>query len=119
MTEVRVEDAERVARAMDALSEYVADPKDAMQSIAASAARTAARYAPRRTGRLSRSVRGSSGRGRAVVTATASHAAYVEFGTTRMPASPFLRLADRQMQDDAHREIERDIESAITRTGLA
>lgn len=49
--------------------------------------------APKRTGRLSRSVTPSAQGNTARVSASAPYGVYVEFGTRRMRARPFLRPA--------------------------
>jgi HK97 gp10 family phage protein len=113
--EIDVSDA---VRALERLSDALGDLRPAMSTIARQAAAQARLSAPRRTGRLSRSIDAEAGRARASVVAAAPYSRYVAYGTRRMRAHPFMRRADRVLTDVAQHEIERAVEDQVRRTGL-
>ena len=117
MADVEVDVSDAV-RALERLAGALGDLRPAMATIARQAAAQARLSAPRRTGRLSRSVRAESSRTRASVVATATYSPYVAYGTRRMPAHPFMRRADRVLTDVAQREIERAVADDVRRNGL-
>lgn len=86
----------RGAAVKDALDDAV---QDAMQATAEAAKQAAQDRAPVDTGLLRSSVyadvdaRGGSGRRTLVIGADAPYAAYVELGTSRQQAQPFIRPA--------------------------
>lgn len=67
---------------------------DAALGLAGKVAKRAKEIVPVRTGRLRDSIVASkSGKGEAEVTASAPYSIFVEMGTSRAPAQPFLRPA--------------------------
>lgn len=117
MADVEIDVGDAV-RALERLSDALGDLTPATRSIAAQAAAQGRLAAPRRSGRLSRSVRAEAGAARASVVATAPYAGFVHHGTRHMDARPFLRRADRVLHEDAQRQVEREVDQAIRRTGL-
>lgn len=121
----RVEGLSALVRQLEQLGGDVEDVKDVMAGIAAKGARLASGFAPRRTGALAASIRGNRAKARAVVTAgTASrtpYAAVVNYGWPRrnIPANGFMQRADNALQPIALRDLDKGLEQAIRRRGLA
>lgn len=83
----------QVAAGLSDAARLLADPSGLLADIAARVATDASSRAPRRTGALAGSVSAAGstvdGRPAAVLTWGVRYAAYVNFGTSRMPARPF------------------------------
>ena len=85
---------------LEALQQQIAS--GAMQAAligAEAAAREARELAPVDSGELRDSISVSAEEGGALVRAGASHAAMVEYGTSKMPPRPFMQNAARAAQD--------------------
>ena len=100
MAETKVRGADRLAATLRAAGNKLGDMTQASTTAAQAVTADAKSKAPRRTGRLAASIVGEGRRNTARVTAGAPYAAYVEFGTARVPARPYMRpaLAARQAQ---------------------
>jgi HK97 gp10 family phage protein len=110
-----------VADALQRLGERVDAPTDALDEIARQGAAQLRAAAPRRTGRLARSITGRRIGGRAVITAgngSAPYAPFPAYGTRDMAADPFLKRTDVRLTRDAGDRIEHDLDQTIRRTGL-
>ena len=103
----------------------VEDVKDVMASIADKGARLAAGFAPKRSGDLAATIRGNRAKSRAVVTAgrgsSVSYAGVQNYGWPKrnIPANGFMQRADNALQPIALRDLDRGLERAIRRRGLA
>ena len=85
-----------VVRRLNALPDrLMKQAKQAAVAAAAQAAQTARELAPLDTGALRQSISHSAADDGAVVTASAPHAAMVEYGTSKMPPRPFMLPAAR------------------------
>lgn len=119
----RVEGLNSVIHALVALGVDLDDLKGAMAEIARFGAVEASRHAPKRSGRLSRDVRGNRAKGKAVITAgrvSVPYAGVQNFGwaARNITATGFMQKADRAVQPYALRRLEADINRAIARRGL-
>src|SRR4051812_42073766 len=114
----RVTGHAEVARALRSLGVEVDDLKAAFAALAAEGAQVAARHAPRRTGRLAGSIRGTRARSAAVVTASVPYAGAINYGWPRrgIAAAGFMQAADSAPRAVA--ALEAEINRAIARKGL-
>lgn len=90
---VEVKGAKELARALKRAGVQVRDMKDANQAVGNVVVRASVPLTPRRTGALAGSIRASREQSAATVRAGGGrvrYAAYVEYGTSRMGARPFL-----------------------------
>lgn len=121
---VRIEGLNGVVRELTALGLDVDDLKTAFGSIAAQGAQLASQFAPHRSGRLARSVRGNRAKNKAIVTAgrksSTPYAGAINYGwpAHNIRASEFMERADEAMRPVAVRQLEREIDRAIRRRGL-
>jgi hypothetical protein len=120
----RVEGLSRVTRGLKALGLDVDDLKDAFARIAREAAQTAARHAPKKSGRLAATVRGNRAQSKAVVTAGRAAVPYagpINYGWPRrgIRAAGFMQVADEEMRPKALSILEDEINQAARRRGLA
>lgn len=121
---VRVDGLNQVVTGLLAIGVEVEDLKGAFSSIAAMGARQAARYAPKRTGRLASDVRGNRSRSKAVVTAGRASLPYagpINYGWARRNIEPslFMQKADQAVRPFALRRLEAEINTQIRRRGLS
>lgn len=119
----KVQGLSQVVRDLQRLGLEVEDLKEAFSSIADQGSRTAAMYAPRRTGALRASIRGNRAKSKAVVTAGRASVPYagpINYGWPRrgIAASGFMQKADEQMRPHAIRLLEDEINRQIRRRGL-
>ena len=120
----RVEGLSAVLRALKALGLEVDDLKDAFSRIATEGAQSAARHAPKKSGRLAGSLRGNRAQSKAVITAGRSsirHAGPINYGWPARGIAPsgFMQKADDEMRPKALSILEEEINAAIRRKGLA
>lgn len=120
---VRISGLTAVTRALLEIGLEVDDLKDAFSNIAARGARAAAQFAPKRSGRLARDIRGNRARSKAVITAgrvSVPYAGPINYGWAAHNIAPngFMQKADQVIQPWALRELERDINKQIARRGL-
>lgn len=120
----RVQGLNAVVRDLQAMGLEVEDLKDAFSSIAAEGAQVAAGYAPVRSGRLSRDVRGNRAKSKAVVTAGRASVPYagpINYGwpARNIAANGFMQKADEVMAPRAIQMLETEINTQIRKKGLA
>lgn len=121
----RVEGLNALIRQLEQVGGDVEDVKDVMASIADKGARLAAGFAPRRSGALAATIRGNRAKARAVVTAgrgsSVPYAGVQNYGWPKrhIPANGFMQRADNALQPIALRDLDRGLERAIRRRGLA
>ena len=121
---VRVEGLNQLTRDLLALGLTVDDLKGAFGAISAQGAALAADFAPHRTGRLARSVRGNRAKNKAVITAgrksSTPYAGAINYGwpARGIEASEFMQRADLAMRPVAVEKLEAEIDRAINRRGL-
>jgi hypothetical protein len=121
VSHVEVTGTGEVAAALVGIGDRLDDPIDALKDLARLGAAQLAAAAPRRTGRLARSIQGRRIGGRAVITAGNADVKYAPFpayGTREMAADPFLRRVDSTLTGQARQRIEQDIDDEINRSGL-
>lgn len=90
---VQITGADTLARTLHAAGKDLQDWAAVNADAAAKVEVDAKRRAPHRTGALGHSISAASDQGGAQVAAIARYARYVEYGTRRSPARPFLRPA--------------------------
>jgi HK97 gp10 family phage protein len=90
---IRVTGAARLETTLNRAARDVERMEEATARAAELVAEDAARRAPKRTGRLARSVVSRPRAGVAQVAATAPYGMFVEYGTSRNPPRPFMRPA--------------------------
>ena len=120
---VRVEGLNQLTRNLIELGLEIDDLKEAFGGISAEAAQVAAGFAPKRTGRLAASVRGSRAKNKAVVMAGRASVVYagpINYGwpARKIAASGFMQKADEVMAPKALQALEDAIESKIKSKGL-
>jgi hypothetical protein len=120
---VRLSGLNETVRALQRAGADVDDLKDTMAEIAALGARTAASLAPKRSGRLSGSIRGNRAKSKAVVIAGRARIPYagaINYGWPRrsIRASHFLQRADPVIQARAVPMLEQGLDEAIRNAGL-
>lgn len=99
MLEVKVEGLERFVEGMRGFRVDVQTAiREASEWTAMEAANRARSRAPVRTGRLRGSIQTLTASAESKVQVTAPYAGYVEFGTRRMRAQPFLRPSVQEVQ---------------------
>ncbi|WP_134739997.1 hypothetical protein [Nocardioides sp. 503] len=119
----RVDGLNQVVRGLLEIGVEVEDLKGAFSSIADMGARTAARFAPKRSGRLAGDVRGNRARSKAVVTAGRAALPYagpINYGWAKHNIEPsmFMQRADNAVRPFALRRLEAEINIQIRRRGL-
>lgn len=121
---VRVQGLNAVVRDLQRFGVDVEDLKDAFSGLAAEGAVLAARYAPKKSGRLAGDVRGNRAKSKAVVTAgrkSVPYAGPINYGwpARHIAASGFMQRASDVMEPRAVSELERAINKQIRRRGLS
>lgn len=99
-TRVEVEGAEALAASLNRVAGELDNLTSAGQAAGQAVKTRAASGAPVRTGALARSVYATATGDEVVVGARASYAAYQEYGTSTVPASPYLRPALEAAQSE-------------------
>lgn len=120
---IRVEGLNAAVRSLIALGADVEDLKDAFAKIARFGEIEAARFAPRRTGRLAGDIRGNRARSKAVITAGRARLPYagpINYGwpARNIQPSHFMQRADEAVQPYALRVLEEDINRKAQQKGL-
>lgn len=111
-----LQDTHRLAARMQALSKDIeAQALAALAEGAQAVADTARSLAPKRTGELQSSIRVVEGDDGVTVEATAPHAAFVEFGTLKQPARPFLAPALAACRPAIVERVARAVRAAIAK----
>jgi HK97 gp10 family phage protein len=99
---VQVRGAKQLSRALKKAGVQIKDLKDANQRVADVVVRAAGPLTPRQTGRLAGSIRSARQQSAAVVRAgggSIRYARYVEYGTSKMTARPYLTAGMYGSQD--------------------
>ena len=120
---VRVEGLKRAVRSLQRAGAEVSDLKGVFAEIAAEGATLAARYAPKRTGRLAGTVRGNKAKNKAVVLAGRARVPYagaINYGWPKRNIKPanFLARADAELQERVPQMLEEGIQRIIERNDL-
>lgn len=122
---VKVTGIRELARSMRQLGATFDDLNDAFSDIAVQGARLAAEFAPFRTGRLARAVRGTKRQKNKAVVRVAlreasEYAGVINYGWPKrnIQASEFMQKADAALLPYALNRIEQDAQKAIRRRGL-
>lgn len=120
---VRVTGLNSLVRNLHKMGVSLEDLREAFGKLAADAADLAADLAPRRTGRLAASIRGSRARNYAAVTAGSkrvSYAGVINYGWPKrnIEASRFMQRADMLMRPRATAEIQAAINRLIRQGDL-
>lgn len=113
---VRVEGLRETIRSLEAVGVQVADLRQAFGAIAKEARSLAAGYAPRRSGALQRSIRASTSKNYAAVTAGSSkvpYAAPINYGWEKrhIVGAGFMQRADAAIRP----HVLRDLQEALDR----
>lgn len=98
-----ISDLDKIINGLDAAID------DALLTMAELCAEYAAHEAPVRTGALRASIEPVEAFGGYFVRAGAKHAPYVEFGTSRMAAQPYMEPAGQRMNVNAQKVVERSL----------
>ncbi|WP_235739036.1 hypothetical protein [Nocardioides alcanivorans] len=120
---VRVEGLTRATRALRSMGVEVNDLKDAFSRISTTGAGIAARFAPKKSGRLASNVRGNRAQSKAVIRAggaAAPHAGPINYGWPKrgIKASGFMQRADREIEPYAVSMLNDEIDTLTKRKGL-
>lgn len=120
---VRVTGVPAAVAALRTIGIEVEDLKDAFSEISRQGAVLAARYAPKRSGRLAGDVRGNRSRSKATIAAggvAVPYAGAINYGWARHNIEPagFMQAADRALQPYALQRLEDDINQAIQKRGM-
>ena len=94
------------------------------RAIADEGVRLAARFAPRRSGRLARSIKASASQSKAVIRAGSAAAPYagpINYGwqSRRIPPAHFMQKADLVLRRTVPPRLERQIQRIIRRQGMS
>jgi len=120
---VRVEGLNKTLKALQSYGVEVADLKDVMAGIAREGATLAARYAPKRSGRLAGTVRGNKAKAKAVVIAGRARVPYagaINYGWPKrnIKALLFMQRADKELAPRAVEMLEAGLDEAARKVGL-
>jgi hypothetical protein len=122
-TGVRVEGLTKTVKALQGFGVEVADLKQVFGAISAEGARLASSFAPKRSGRLSNTVRGNKAKNKAVVIAGRARVPYagaINYGWPKRDIKPayFMQKADAALAPKAVRMLETGLDNAIGKAGL-
>lgn len=124
LVSVRVEGLNALVRDLEAAGVELEDLKDVFSDISGRGARFASSFAPKKTGRLARSVRGNRAKNKAVISAGSARAVPwagpINYGwpARNIAASSFMQRADAAVQDYAIKRLDKGINQLIKRRGL-
>ncbi len=115
---IEVTGLDALIRDLDALGADIEGLQPAFAELASQGARLAAGFAPRRTGRLAGSIRGTGSAGKAEVTASAVYAGPINYGWARrnISGTGFMQAADAALHPE--QKLEQAVQDAIRRAGL-
>jgi hypothetical protein len=119
----RIEGVNKLVRDLQALGLEVDDLKDVFADLAAKGATLAARFAPKRTGRLAGNIRGNRAKSKAVVTSggrAVPYAGPLNYGWPARGIAPsnYLQRADEALRPYALAELSAGIDRKIKEKGL-
>lgn len=122
-TGIRVEGLREKIRALEAAGVSVTDLKEVFGGIAKDAARLAASKAPRRTGRLAASIKGSRAKNKAVVRAGRAKVPYagaVNYGwpARNIAGRQFMQKADKAIRPTLRPRIDTALRTLMREKGL-
>ena len=120
----KVSGLNQVVRQLQEIGVEVEDLKGAFSNIAEMGARHAARFAPKRSGRLAGDIRGNRAKSKAVVTAgrkSVPYAGPINYGWAKRNIEPsgFMQRADKAVQPFALRRLEAEINLQIKKRGMS
>jgi len=120
---VKVEGLNKTVRALQRFGAEVADLKDVFSSISAEGARLASGFAPKRSGKLSSTIRGNKAKNKAVVIAGRARVPYagaINYGWPKrgIAASLFMQRADAALAPRAVEMLEAGLDEAVRKAGL-
>lgn len=120
---VRVVGLKETVRDLQKLGVEVSDLKETFGDIAAAGARYASSFAPSRSGKLARTIRGNKAKNIARVMAGRARVRYagpINYGWQKrgIKASHFMQRADKALQPDAVKMLEAGLDRAIRKAGL-
>lgn len=120
---VKVVGLREVIRDLHRIGVEADDLKTAFSRIAATGARLASAFAPKRTGRLAASVKGNKAKSKAVIrsgSARVPYAGAINYGWPRRGIEPahFMQKADRAIEPEAIRMLEDNLNQLIRERGL-
>jgi hypothetical protein len=120
---VRVEGLNKTVRALQGFGVEVQDLKDVFSEISAEGARLASSFAPKRSGRLSGTVRGNKAKNKAVVIAGRARVPYAgaqNYGWPKRHIKPvlFMQRADAALAPRAVEMLEAGLDRAVGKAGL-
>lgn len=120
--ELRVTGLKETVRKLQKLGADAQDLKDAMNRIGTKVVAKSRTYVPvGTTGNLSASLRAGAAKTNVTIRsggAKAKYARFVEFGTPKMAARPFMRLAAAEAAPDAKRELDAELRTILKRIEL-
>jgi len=121
---IKVEGIPQLNRDLKKLGVDMEDLKDAMGRLADMGAKSAAGFAPKRSGALAASIRGNRAKSKAVVAAgrgrTTGYAGVINYGSPRrgIAAQPFMQRADAAISPKIIPILTADIDRLIRARGL-
>ena len=120
--ELRVYGLKETVRKLQKLGADGQDLKAAMHRIGLKAVDRARTYVPiGSTGNLSASLRAGAAKTTVVIRsggAKVKYAPFVEFGTAKMAARPFMRLAAAEIAPEAKAELDKELRTILSKIGL-
>jgi HK97 gp10 family phage protein len=119
--EIQVKGLKETVRKLQQLGADGKDLKAAMNRIGTKTVTRARTYAPVSTGALLGSLRAGAAKTTVTIrsgSARVKYAKFVEFGTARMAAKPFMRLASAETAPEAKQELEQELRTILNRVGL-
>lgn len=119
----KVEGLNKTLTALQRFGVEAQDLKDVMAEIAAEGARLASGFAPTRTGRLAKTVRGNKAKAKAIVIAGRARVPYagaINYGWPKRGIRPalFMQKADAALAPRAVEMLETGLDKAISKVGL-
>lgn len=120
---VRVDGLNQTLTALQRFGVEAGDLKDVMSAIADEGAQLASSFAPKRSGRLSSSIRGNKAKAKAIVIAGRARVPYagaINYGWPNRGIRPalFMQRADAALAPKAVQMLEAGIDQLIRREGL-
>jgi hypothetical protein len=122
-TAIQIEGLNKVVRDMQRLGVEIDDLKDVFSAIAKEGARLASSFAPKRSGKLAKSVRGNKAKNNAVIIAgkkAVPYAAPINYGWRKRNIQPseFMQDASAALKPRAISMLESGLDRAIRKAGL-
>lgn len=122
MAEIRVNGLKETVRKLQKLGADGQDLKNAMNRIGNKTVARAREHVPiGATGNLSASLRAGAAKTNVTIrsgSAKVKYAKYIEFGTTKMKATPFMRLSAAETAPDAKKELDQELRTILSKVGL-